>query len=274
MDITKIQSAGYNITYIAQPGEHGPRVLVDLRTGLTSATETYISTTYGQSVLTALRTWLRQHDITLMKTLANYINGDPDMVCSLGLSVEGVTLPTRWIVGDGSAYISTNIMPTYNLATRVRAVFPAPSGTEYIVGSANGAQWAGYSIFNYQGYRFYFDWCQYDTQYLTISAGADMLIYAHNGFFFINGTQYGSAKTGSYTWQNPLAIFARNIGSGFDGIAKIKIQMCEFYDEDGGTMIANFIPCIHNGENGMLDLVNAQWYGNVASSGAFTITEE
>ena len=40
--------------------------------------------------------------------LAGFINEDPMMVCSLGLEVEGVTMPIRYLVGNGSSYIDFN----------------------------------------------------------------------------------------------------------------------------------------------------------------------
>ena len=48
--------------------------------------------------------------------LAGFINEDPMMVCSLGLEVEGVTMPIRWLVGDGNTHIIEERLSGENLA--------------------------------------------------------------------------------------------------------------------------------------------------------------
>ena len=47
-------------------------------------------------------------DQTKAQALAGFINEDPMMVCSLGLEVPGVTMPIRYLVGNGSSYIDFN----------------------------------------------------------------------------------------------------------------------------------------------------------------------
>jgi hypothetical protein len=66
----------------------------------------------GKAVIKATNAYLNQlaaTDPTKASALAGFINEDPMMVCSLGLEVEGVTMPVRWLVSDGSAWIDSGI---------------------------------------------------------------------------------------------------------------------------------------------------------------------
>jgi len=59
----------------------------------------------GKAVINATNAYLNQlaaSDMDKATALAGFINEDPMMVCSLGLSVEGVTMPIRWLVGSVS----------------------------------------------------------------------------------------------------------------------------------------------------------------------------
>lgn len=47
----------------------------------------------------------------------------------------------------------------------------------------------------------------------------------------------------------------------------VELYQCQIYD--GNTLIRNFIPDYRNGEYGLYDTVNRQFYGNVVE-GAFT----
>ena len=68
----------------------------------------------GMAVIKATNAYLNQlaaSDRDKATALAAFINEDPMMVCSLGLEVPGVTMPIRWLVGDGTAYINTGVTP-------------------------------------------------------------------------------------------------------------------------------------------------------------------
>jgi hypothetical protein len=69
----------------------------------------------GTAVIAATNEYLNgiaASDKAKATALAGFINEDPMMVCSLGLQVQGVTMPIRWLVGDGVAYINTGLVPT------------------------------------------------------------------------------------------------------------------------------------------------------------------
>jgi len=68
--------------------------------------------TDGMAVIKATNRYLNQlaaSDRDKATALAALLNEDPMMVCSLGLEVEGVTMPIRWIHRTGLAYIDTGI---------------------------------------------------------------------------------------------------------------------------------------------------------------------
>lgn len=80
--------------------------------------------TDGKAVIKATNAYLNgiaATDKTKASALAGFINGDPMMVCSLGLQPQGVEMPIRWLVGDGNAYAETGV--TYNTANNYKAQF-------------------------------------------------------------------------------------------------------------------------------------------------------
>lgn len=81
--------------------------------------------TDGMAVINATNAYLNQLAASgqagkdKATALAGFINEDPMMVCSLGLEVEGVTMPIRWLVASGGAYINTGIYPEDNTISHV-----------------------------------------------------------------------------------------------------------------------------------------------------------
>lgn len=79
MDITKAQSAGYNITYIAMPGETGPRVLLDLRSPFSRAARDYIQEHYGNEALTALNNQVKDYGTAEKAEIVSLVNSYPQI---------------------------------------------------------------------------------------------------------------------------------------------------------------------------------------------------
>lgn len=94
----------------------GPQVVFgglgpDVKMWLEGATNAAILAAFGQTdgkaVINATNrylTALAATDPTKAQALAGFINEDPMMVCSLELEVEGVTMPVRWLVGNGNFF--------------------------------------------------------------------------------------------------------------------------------------------------------------------------
>ena len=69
--------------------------------------------TDGKAVIKATNAYLNAlaaTDSNKASALAGFINEDPMMVCSIGLQPQGVTMPIRWLVGDGTATVTTSIL--------------------------------------------------------------------------------------------------------------------------------------------------------------------
>ena len=76
----------------------------------------------GMAVIKATNAYLNgiaASDRDKATALAGFINEDPMMVCSLGLEPQGVTMPIRWLVATGGAYINTGIYPEDNTISHV-----------------------------------------------------------------------------------------------------------------------------------------------------------
>lgn len=105
MDITKIKSTGYNITYIAQPGEHGPRVLFWDSPFNREATAA-IKASFTAAQWETIRLWGRNADAYLVAAVNAFAAEDPRILCTLCPSV-GIT---RKLLNNGNSWA---VMPEY-----------------------------------------------------------------------------------------------------------------------------------------------------------------
>lgn len=114
----------------------------------------------GWAVIKATNAYLNgiaATDPTKAQALAAFINEDPMMVCSLGLSVEGVTMPIRTLNGDGTAWINTGFLLNdgHNLKMTVRASNMQQDITLCGAGAVGGSFYVGiiagkhYYAYNY-----------------------------------------------------------------------------------------------------------------------------
>lgn len=80
---------------------------------LSSSAKGEINTKFGSTDGPKVINAAQQHIKSLGKekgsNLLQFINEDPMMVCSLGLEPQGVTMPIRWLVGDGASLIDLGI---------------------------------------------------------------------------------------------------------------------------------------------------------------------
>lgn len=85
---------------------------------LTDATTTAILAAFGvvdgKAVIKATNAYLNAlaaTDTTKASALAGFINEDPMLVCSLGLQPQGVDMPIRTLVGNGTSYLKSGFTP-------------------------------------------------------------------------------------------------------------------------------------------------------------------
>lgn len=233
----------------------------------------------GTAVIAATNEYLNgiaASDRAKATALAGFINEDPMMVCSLGLEPQGVTMPIRWINNNATAYILTNITPaSVNLYTDCTIKFNSFAGsTGFIIGTVNSSSWNGYSLLHYNGANMYMNWAGNDIGlgYRSV-AGTVYSMQADRGKVTVNGVDRSTQRSGSYTYNYPMALFGRNVGGTVSGIVDMQASKFLFKDSVDGTILAHFIPCHDKTQgNGMLDLVNVVFYPN-AGTGQFTIPD-
>ena len=201
--------------------------------------------------------------------LAGFINEDPMMVCSLGLEPQGVTMPIRWLVGDGAgstgAYILTNYKPTN--ATTIDTMFELGSTSNNYCGIFSGDTNYGHvDCFYWSNVFYYFNDRSYrvamGNTYRLVDEGGSQKMYK-NGTLDATWT----ISKGTFTSNTPIALFCLNRNNSISYRGPHKFA---WFKVDN---VLNLVPYKHPTQgNGMLDLVNAVFYPN-AGTGQFTIPD-
>lgn len=259
MDITKIQSAGCNITYIAQPGEHGPRVLWDKRS-LIQPIKSYVTEHYGLSVWEAADVWLKQQ--ANAADLAPYFNADPDMVVSI---VE--TGKIRYLYGNKNIPTETRIykgnkvqIKFYNERSSSDTGIYSSSPSSYNDGSR-------YFRLFFHGNNWYYDWFT-DTSGRVSggSAAANRWYEVEAGNRYIKDLSSGSYYLNSTAVTSEFGETCYNLDYGSSSYHSFK-QYFKVYNSSD-ELVGHYIPCVHNGQGGYLNLVTGNFFTNDA--GTFT----
>ena len=201
--------------------------------------------------------------------LVPFINEDPMLVMSL---IDG--LGTRWLVGDGTAYIVT---PSGNFETgdveEAKAKFYA---------TIMNNESAAFGIGNYPTFFFAFGW--YASKMGLFNKGTGTILGniavqpntvleveiknegTNSSTLKINGEYKGSFSGTGYPVNSDKSfdIFCRNktraMTGGIAYVERIK----------NGNQTAMFYPFKRNGAMGMIDLLTGTFYGNANSSGSFS----
>ena len=206
--------------------------------------------------------------------LAGFINEDPLLVCSL---VE--TSKTRWLVGDGKAYVDTNIFLSgdgYYFDTKFKAAnisnkavlgcqIQDPTllvlfgGNLYCYGSTGATTNRVKSGIYTTG-----------VSDVTFSGVGDMVTVKHNGT-----TETYSVSTNFATMNKPLLLFAYwNVGViQTDRI--ITASIAKFILKQGNTELREMYPMKRTINDvvvfGMIDVISGTFFTNANSQGSFTI---
>ena len=122
----------------------------DVKMWLTGATKAAILAAFGQTdgkaVIKATNAYLNAiaaTDPTKASALAGFINEDPMLVCSLGLKPQGVTMPIRTLVGNGTSYLRSGFTPQSGVEfTIIYTTFLIKYGSRQIEGW-NATNWWG-----------------------------------------------------------------------------------------------------------------------------------
>jgi hypothetical protein len=248
---------------------------------LSSDTKAAIRLTFGEEatqVIKSTNAYLKtiaSTDKQRAKTLTNFINEDPLLVTSL---VE--TSKTRWLVTDGDAAINIDYVPTQN--SHIRSMYKllaygdlAQSGTPF----GAGANWRNNNFecllpVNNQT-TCYFAYGNTPHQFTcNVPIDTPLFIDANKNHWTWTNLQTEQvlqenvfASNITISQPNGLGIFWGNRGGAIR--TNGPILAIAFVEEADGAF--NLTPFIHNGENGMLDIISGTFYPNANTSGAFTI---
>ena len=199
-------------------------------------------------------------DPTRAQQLAMFINEDPLLVCSL---VE--TSKTRWLVGDGVAYINTGVKSHKDMYFEIDLKYDEVVTTSQFNGGFGtysritiGTRIQGFNI----GYgSLSEDKAKNDMQrHIAIIDGKNKKVYVDGIEYDYSSAQFNNANTTDMT----LFARSRHDSGTIDAFCKERVVYAKI-DQ------LHLLPFTRNGENGMLDIISGTFHPNANTAGAFTI---
>jgi hypothetical protein len=262
----------HNGTYLGAATHHGMPIYAATMGGkmviggwLLSATKQAIVAAFGAEGTEVIRKTndylnrIATTDPARALLLAGFINEDPLLVCSL---VE--TSKTRWLVGDGKAYIETGWTP--NGAQPFEITYESilskdPSNRQLEGWSSAGSCWWGINanrtVFGSTGNGQNFEDGSHNEIKITYSGSGNTPIY-------LNG-----ASAGTSTFVKGAEFRAFNINGLAGSCMRDKRKTLRIVENN--MLVKDFLPFIRNGENGMLDIISGTFHPNANTEGSFTI---
>lgn len=216
--------------------------------------------------------------------LAGFINEDPMMVCSLGLEVEGVTMPIRLCISDAVAYIDTEINPTqytdleFECKANIKGANTYAHALFGVIGNVNAGTGMYGVIYHGTGgiaYR-----CgTYNSNYISLGKSSPTGLITIKGTktsstmeLFVDGVSKGTKSVGTPASKS-IYLYRTNYSNASVEKIPTPSEIAGFAFRSGANKLANFVPCKHNGENGLYDIDRMRWFGNANSQGSFTIPD-
>lgn len=240
-------------------------LVVDEAESLSQDAINYISTEYGSDVMTALESYIETSNNP--NGIRGAINLDPDIVCSLAEVGK-----TRWLVGDGKAYINLNFKATQNTTAKAKAKLLGKTSVnnyQAIFGARTADKVNGFDICFLYPELMYFDFSNASADNIQLGAlGTEAEVELNKNGGWLNGTKVFNSSTTAFTTPSNVLLFGRTDNSTanarpFNGAIS--------YTQFGGDVANHLLPFTRNGENGMLDILSGTFYPNANTEGAFTI---
>ena len=272
---------GFNGTYLPAATHHGMRITAACLGGqwviggkwLKTATQQAILAAFGEEgtqVIKATNDYLNAialTDTARAQQLADFINEDPLLVCSL---VE--TSKTRWLVGDGKAYVDSDVDLSITELPSVYIHFQYIKSTgsyDTIFGgwfsnTKNTGIWVNNKCIHSR-------WG--NTSGTTYSqapclVGTEHTIYADmNKFQYDGSTIYRNIGKITYNGKNPIGASYRDAYYEIYG----QFNFACLIIKDNDQPIREMYPFHRNGESGMLDIISGTFHPNANTQGSFTI---
>ena len=186
--------------------------------------------------------------------LVPFINEDPMLVMSL---IDG--LGTRWLVGDGTAYIDTLVEVTADITATLK-IRNCQSNRKSVFGPTGGNQWL-YSFMVAEDYWRYYPNGSGRWQLPLSSAPKEGVseVYLSPTSMKINGYDATWSTDGGATAAGTYCLF-----KGYGGVCTVDFAKAVI----GSSR--DMVPYKKNGAMGMIDMLTGTFYGNANSSGSFS----
>lgn len=260
--------------------------LVWLAYGLKDAAIRAILGAFGQrdgwAVINATNAYLNQlaaSDRDKATALAGFINEDPMMVCSLGLEVEGVTMPERWMKADGNSYVDTGYKPNTNTKFDGKLKITSTGTGLGSVNITNTLLYGFGASGNTQTWTLAYRWTDGGNYYNRIYIGTDIKFgdyrysfeWDKKNFVLKNsaGTTVNTYTFQDFTFQSAdtLPLFAHKS----DGVytARNNIESTDAIFSENGVVVARLGAFKSATREGMVDVVNGTFHPNLGT-GHFT----
>lgn len=190
--------------------------------------------------------------------LANFINEDPMLVCSL---VE--TSKVRYLYNVGNPYIDTGFVPTKD--TSIDIMYNKQGKENYPYGSGISYNSRSFETYNNE---LHFG---YSANVNNISNGIVHMWSNRNQYWWTNGGEEYSYTFNPFndTFPYTLYLWALHRASIITSKNELKMWFFKIYDND--QLVRHFVPCHHGNESGMLDIISGTFYPNANTQGSFTI---
>jgi hypothetical protein len=256
----------HNGTYLGAATHHGMPIVAAtmggkmvIRPWLLSATLQAIVAAFGAEGTEVIRKTndylnrIATTDPQRALQISGFINEDPLLVCSL---VE--TSKTRWLVGDGKAWIDTGIVPTLTTEVETTIKYDEPlSGSVYFWGVGTGG---AETCFRQQSDKFLGFRAWYSAAFtVPITAeqgrGYDIVVHSHSGeqYIVIDGVKYAAGAATSANNSVTCLLYTMN----FNGPYTSGMKKCSFgkFKITTESATAHFVPFRRNGQMELLDIL-------------------
>ena len=270
---------GFNGTYLKAATHHGMRITAATLGGqwvmggwLKTATQQAILAAFGAEegmvVISKTNDYLNAiaaTDTQRAQQLADFIQEDPLLVCSL---VE--TSKTRWLVGDGKAYVDTGVKSSANTIFEMQIQY-----LEVVSSSQFNGVFASDHRMQLGSTRQGFG-IGYGSLHITVGENNPNITHTamidgkqKKGFYNGEEVSFASASFNANKSFN-LYLFARWSGDSnvVDAFCKERVAYSKIEDDNVKLHLA---PFTRNGTCGMLDIISGTFHPNANTQGAFTI---
>ena len=232
---------------------------------ISEAAKAVILAEYGLVVWGDVRDYAKAHP-----AIVPFINQDPHLACSISTNSN----KERWLVGDGKAYIKTDIVAPNGHRARYKFKIPTNASKGYFVGIHETAPPYYAQVVYWTGSQLQFG---HYNQFPDVYAATKGNTYEIDGDWrgttaklSVNGSVVAdTADSNPKSQTEPICVFTCGYGIKMGFIIPGEITPIFIEMEDGTEH--HLLPTIHQGQAGMVDAISGTFHPNANTEGAFTI---